>query len=445
MAIDARAVITIVFFVALASYVFAKRREMQVHKVVPPLLFFSMYRTTWGLKAMDRWAAKHGKLLTRLGTAGIVAGFLGMGFICYALVKSLFSLFAVPEAPAGVGLVLPFKAKGIFYVPIEYWVICIFIIALVHEFAHGVIARAHGIKVKSSGFAFAGTTFKALGIILLLIGLWNNVRHPGASFSILSSSGTLVLMGIALIIVSFFVNTIAPIIPAAFVEPDEKALRKRPLRLQLAVLGAGPFSNVIVGLLALGLLWPAALVGADMVEANGVEITNFVDGNFPAKQAGITEGEIVEEVDGVPTPYLENLSRELQKRKPGDSVQLKTDKGQYTLTLAKNPDNETSPYVGAFLSQSSHIKPGIRERLWVLPDVLLWMSGLLLFLFILNLGIGLFNLVPIGPLDGGRMLHAVLMAYVEKDKAMQLFSMIGLVFVIVVLMNILFPFVKPLF
>jgi len=43
------------------------------------------------------------------------------------------------------------------------------------------------------------------------------------------------------------------------------------------------------------------------------------------------------------------------------------------------------------------------------------------------------------------MLHAVLMAYVEKDKAMQLFSMIGLVFVIVVLMNILFPFVKPLF
>ena len=176
-----------------------------------------------------------------------------------------------------------------------------------------------------------------------------------------------------------------------------------------------------------------------------MEITNFVDGDFPAKQAGITEGEIVEEVDGVPTPYLENLSRELQKRKPGDSVQLKTDKGQYTLTLAKNPDNETSPYVGAFLSQSSHIKPGIRERLWVLPDVLLWMSGLLLFLFILNLGIGLFNLVPIGPLDGGRMLHAVLMAYVEKDKAMQLFSMIGLVFVIVVLMNILFPFVKPLF
>src|SRR3989338_11101107 len=115
------------------------------------------------------------------------------------------------------------------------------------------------------------------------------------------------------------------------------------------------------------------------------------------------------------------------------------------MTGSRNPDNETSPYVGAFLSQSSDIKPGIRESYWVLPDVLLWIAGLLMFLFILNLGIGLFNLVPIGPLDGGRMLQAVLMAYVGKDKAMQLFSMIGLVFVIVVLMNIFLPMVKPLF
>ncbi len=445
MGVDARAIVTIVFFVLLAWYVFAKRRDMQVHKVLPPLLYFSMYRTTWGLKVMDRWAAKYGKILKWLGTAGIVAGFLGMIFICYALIKSLFSLIARPEAAPGVGLVLPFKAKGIFYVPIEYWVICIFIIALVHEFSHGVIARVHGVKVKSSGFAFAGTTFKALGVILLLIGLWGKMKDSSAAFDIASSSGIMIIIGIILFITSFFVDTIAPIIPAAFVEPDEKRLRKRPLSHQLAVFGAGPFSNVIVGFIALGLLWPVALVSGGMVEMNGVEIADFVDGNFPAQAAGIQKGEIVQEINGVSTPYLENLSRELQKRKPGDSVLLKTDKGQYTLTLAKNPDNETSPYVGAFLSQSSDIKPGIRESYWVLPDVLLWVAGLLMFLFILNLGIGLFNLVPIGPLDGGRMLHAVLMAYVEKDKAMQLFSMIGLTFIIVVLMNILFPFVKPLF
>ena len=81
-------------------------------------------------------------------------------------------LFTKPAASSGVGLVLPFKAKGVFYVPFFYWIISIFVIAVVHEFSHGLIARANNIKVKSSGFAF----------LALLV----------------------------------------PIIPAAFVEPDEK-------------------------------------------------------------------------------------------------------------------------------------------------------------------------------------------------------------------------------
>ncbi len=443
--IDPRVIFTIVFFVALSGYVFARRKEMQEHKILPPFLYFSMYRTTWGLTAMDSWAGKYNKPLRWLGTAGIIAGFLGMVFISYALIRGLFQLFANPSAAPGVAPVLPIKANGIFYVPIEYWIICIFVVALVHEFAHGVIARVYGIKVKSSGFAFLGTSFRALGAIVLLIGVWGRMKDPNALLNLTSSPDLTIFIGLALILVSFFIKTVAPIIPAAFVEPDEKKLRKKPLKQQLAVFAAGPFSNVIVGLIALGLLLPFASLSAKMVEANGVEIADVVNGDFPAKVAGLQKGEVVQQINGIPTKYVNNLSKELKGKIPGDTIQLKTDKGQYSITLAKNPKNQTAAYMGASLSQSSRIKPGIKESYGMLPGFIVWITGLLRFMFLLNIGIGLFNLVPIGPLDGGRMLHAVLMKYVEKEKAVQLFGMIGLVFTLVVLANILFPFVKPLF
>jgi membrane-associated protease RseP (regulator of RpoE activity) len=396
MSPDPRLIFTVVFFALLTWFVWSKKENMQTHKILHPILYFSMYRTTWGLASMDTYAKKYARILNWLGTAGIVVGFLGMIFICIELIKNLFKLFSSPEAAPGVGLVLPFKAKGIFYVPIEYWIICIFVIALIHEFAHGVLSRVYDVKVKSSGFAF-------LSILI-------------------------------------------PIVPAAFVEPDEKKLRKKPLRQQLAVFAAGPFSNVILAFICLGILWGLAPMADSLIEPIGVEITELVEGDYPAKMAGIVPGEVVEKVNGIPVPYVQNLSTQMAKYDPGDTIELQTDKQNHIITLAKNPDNESMAYMGAYLNQKTDIKPGVKENYGVfLPNVLFWISGLFVFLFILNLGIGLFNLVPIGPLDGGRMLHAVLMKYVEKEKGMQLFSMVGMTFVLIILINILFPFVKNLF
>jgi Zn-dependent protease len=396
MAVDARVVVTILFFALLTWFVWSKKENMQTHKILYPVLFFSMYRTTWGLAAMEKYAKKYSKLLQWLGTAGIVVGFLGMVFIGVELIKNLFRLFSKPDTAPGVGLVLPVKAQGIFYVPIEYWIICIFVIALVHEFAHGVLSRVYDVKVKSSGFAF-------LSILI-------------------------------------------PIIPAAFVEPDEKRLQKKSLKQQLAVFAAGPFSNVILAFICLGILWGLSPLADALVEPTGVEITKLVEGDFPAKLAGIQPGEVVQQVNGVPVPYVQNLSSQMAAYDPGDTINLKTDKNTYTITLAKNPDNESMAYMGAYLSQASDIKPTVKESYGeFLPNVLFWIVGLFVFLFILNLGIGLFNLVPIGPLDGGRMLHAVLIKYVEKEKALQLFSMVGITFILVILINILFPFVKNVF
>jgi membrane-associated protease RseP (regulator of RpoE activity) len=135
---------------------------------------------------------------------------------------------------------------------------------------------------------------------------------------------------------------------------------------------------------------------------------------------------------------LQNFSQALSDKKPGDSITLVTDKRSYTLELGVNPDDVTKGYVGVQISQSQKIKDNI--GLWILPNVVMWFIGLLYWLYVLNLGIGLFNLVPLGPIDGGRMLNTVLMKYFPVDKANRIFSSVSFFFLFLILINIGFAF-----
>lgn len=388
--------ISVAFFGSLTYYILNHKKGRTIHRWSKfPAAFSVLYRKKWGLNLMDTLARKGGSFFKFTGTIGVVVGFVGMISIGFMLIKSLFSIFLEPEAPAAVGLVLPFKAKGIFTVPIEYFIISIFIIALIHELSHGILARVHKIKVKSSGFAFLGLGF--------------------------------------------------PIVPAAFVEPEEKVLIKRPLKQQLHVFAAGPFSNIVLGFLCLGVLTFFLIPFTNgFVEENGVEIVEFQEGNFPAQQAGITVGEVIKAVNDVETLSSDDLKKELERRSPGNVVKLTTDKGEYNIRLVENPDDVTKPYLGVYLSQSTELKPSVIEKYGhFAPKALMWFGGLFIFLFALNIGIGLFNLLPIGPLDGGRMVHSVLLHYFEKDKALRLFGSISMVFFVIVLTNLVFSFVKP--
>mgnify|MGYP001558467171 CR=1 FL=1 len=393
---DFQTIAAIVFLIALTIFVYLKRRNLDTKQIIPYFLYFSMYKTTLGLRLMDSVAKKYRKIMIFIGYVGILIGFIGMILISYGLISNIYVLFTKPEAQPGVGLVLPFKAKGIFFVPFFYWIISIFVIAVVHEFAHGMLARTHNLKVKSSGFAF--------------------------------------------------VSLIVPIIPAAFVEPDEKELRKRPHKEQLSVFAAGPFSNVVFAFLFLAIAsFIFAPIANAMIEPNGVKVTDYVKekGPFPAENVGIKIGEVIQEVNNKPTHYVNNLSTVLRSKKPGDVVTIKTDKASYEIKLAKNPENESLAYIGAYLEQSTKIKDNIKINYGeFLSNALIWVSGLFVILFILNFGIGLFNLVPIGPLDGGRMLQLVLHRMFDKEKGDKYWYYIGMFFLVLIFINITFAFVR---
>ncbi|MBI2138498.1 site-2 protease family protein [Candidatus Woesearchaeota archaeon] len=378
----------------MALFLFLQRKNIEVQKFASWLLYFAMYRTKAGLQWMDSIAGKFKKSLHVLAYVSIIAGFFGMVFISYALVASFLNIFIRPEAVSGVGLVLPIKARGVFFVPFFYWIVSIFVIALVHEFSHGIFARLYGMRVKSSGLAF-------LGIVV-------------------------------------------PIIPAAFVEPDEKEIKKRPVKEQLAVYSAGAFANFIVALLIFGFV---ALAGASMVSSiitpDGLEVTGFMEGGYPAEKAGLMKGEIITGIDQFSTPLKENFSFALGRKKPGENVTVLTNASNYTITLGSHPDDASKPYLGVYVEPHTELNKGFVER-YGKPTAtfLLWLMGLLYWLFVLNLGIGMFNLAPLGPLDGGRMLLVVLQNFFKEEKAVKIWKYIGAAFLFILLATMAFGFVK---
>jgi len=390
---DFQLISAFVFFVLMGIFLVIKRKNIHIQKIFFPLLYFSMYRTSFGLKAMDSFAKRFRKLLHFLSYVSIGIGFLGMIVIVVSLVHNLWKIITVPEAAAGVALVLPFKVKGGFYVPFFYWIISIFIIALVHEFSHGIYARYHGMKIKSSGFAF--------------------------------------------------LHILIPVLPAAFVEPDEKQLRKASRKKQLDVFSAGPFSNILLAFVVLGIfLLLIGPVSSSIADKTGVGITGFIeegDGYYPAEKAGMQAGEVITRVDDWEILSIEDFIDKMNGSKPGDTINIVTEENSYEIELAPHPENESRAMLGVLVNQDI----GINESFFggkYIGLFILWFMGLLYWLWVLNLGIGLFNLAPLGPIDGGRMLLVTLEKYMPKKRAYTIWKNVSFVFLLLIVVNILAAF-----
>jgi len=339
---------------------------------------------------MNNFARKYKKFLRVISYFIILVGFLGMLFLTYTLIENVINIFISKEAVAGVALVLPVKAKGVFYVPFFYWIISIFILAIVHEFSHGIMARLYKIKLKSTGFAF----------LCLLV----------------------------------------PIQPLAFVEPDENKIKKLPTIKQLSIFAAGPFANIILAFLILLLLGFVVIPSAShLIQEDGIEIVNIIK-ESAAEKAGLSPGEIIVKIDNTTIKNLKDFENTLNLKKPNESIILLTNKKTYNITLGQNPNNKSKVFLGVNVKQHNKIKEELKQKYLFLPSLALWFVGLLYWLYLLNLGVGLFNLIPIGPIDGGRMVYAILSKKYKKEKAIKIFSFINIFFILLILINFLCAF-----
>jgi hypothetical protein len=383
----------VLFALVMTAILIIKRKKVELQKLIFPLLYLIMYKTSWGLKKMDSIAKRLRKYRNPLTYTSVTLGFVGMVLMLVLFLASVYKYFFVERAAVVAPLLPGANIPGLPELSFVHWIIAIFVLATVHEFSHGIFARMYDIKVKSSGFAFFG--------ILL------------------------------------------PIIPAAFVEPDEKQMEKKSKKAQLAVLSAGTFSNfVFAGIFFLILTLIMVPITAPLAQEQGVLIANVTDGG-PAFDAGVQPMEVITLVNGVEISSLDELTFVLNKTQPYEKIELVTENGTYTLTLSEHPDGEEYGYMGVALGIKYGLDQGAIDKFGSFPvKALLWLNILLYWLFLTNFMVGLVNLLPMGIVDGGLMFNIVLGSVVKNEKvAKRIFNVVS----IVLLLLLLFFLVPALF
>ena len=389
MSLESISAITFLLFLAVLVYLDRKNIEFKYGLV--------LRRTQKGKKFIYRIARKYREKLKIVGNVGIIicigASIAGL----FLLVNSSVKMVIKPEeATPGVKLVIPsvpgVKMPGfVLGVPFWYWIIGIFSVLMVHEPMHALLARAEKIRIKSFG--------------LLLL---------------------------------FF-------LPGAFVDPDEKQLKKLSMLSKLRIYAAGSFGNLILAAIFLLLILGYDKLIDYLMVPNGVVFEDVIEGSGAA-EANL-EGIIIG-MNGEEIKTLGDFARIIEKVKPGEVVEIKTTKGLYQVKTSQHPDDPERAFVGISKPRTLFVYTGHLGLEGVVPErtlnVLSWVFGLFGWIFALNLGIGVFNLFPIKPLDGGLMFEEILTHYVKKGKDVKLLvNGVSLIVLLLVLFNLFGPsFIK---
>lgn len=233
------------------------------------------------------------------------------------------------------------------FVPIIYAVIAFTVLLFSHEFAHGVLARVHKIKLKSTG--------------LLTFG----------------------------------------IIPVgAFVEPDEKELEGRASIQKMHVFAAGSFANIIVCTVSAILMFS---VSAFLVNPDGVIVSGLTE-NSTAKGI-IQKGDIIYKVNNVTLYTAAGYKKAVASHAPGTVLTLETSRGTYEVTAAASPENSSVAFLGMYTENN------LKGRYGLSMDYVNFVWTTLIWMVFFNLNVALVNLLPIAPFDGWRMLKEVMYVF----------------------------------
>lgn len=118
---------------------------------------------------------------------------------------------------------------------------------------------------------------------------------------------------------------------------------------------------------------------------------------------------------------------------PGDNVTIQTDQGNYQVTLGTNPNNESLGYFG--IQAVKHFEL-VDDSLGPLPWILFELVELFKWVAMLNLGIGLFNLLPMKPLDGGYMLEILLSYKLSEEQYKPTVNALSVVLAMVIVFSL---------
>lgn len=376
--------LVVAFYVGLIALIYFNRHKFEWQGKIIAIL-----RTNTGLEWMEQYGKKHQKLVRWLGSVGVVVGFAGMALIVGYLVYGVYTTFFVPGSPAVISPVLPGVAiPGTpIHVPLFEGLLALFVVILVHEAAHGLVGSAYGLKIKSSGLVLFGP------------------------------------------------------LPGAFVEPDEKPLKKKPHWTQLSIFAAGPWSNVLLAGLAWIVMLGLAAGISPYTELGGVHLQNVQEGS-PAALAGLPGNVTIIEADGAEIMQTPDFIAALQDKQPGDPVTLTTQQDTYDVTMGAYEDTEDA-CLGVNGISTAQGEGDIRNTRPVFSLIYGTIQSIIFWIFVLSLGLGLANLLPIGPIDGGRMIQLVFKDWFGK-KGDMIWKQMSLFLFAVLLVLLFVPIIRDI-
>jgi membrane-associated protease RseP (regulator of RpoE activity) len=252
----------------------------------------------------------------------------------------------------------------------------------------------------------------------------------------------------------------------AFVEPDEDELRDADIKRRMRVFAAGPTMNLAIALLCLFVV--SFVLMPSVQPSEGAVVYSVIEGS-PAQDIGLKSWCVITEINGSEIKDYKDFYYVMQDTIAGQNVSISfhdlygkeytryallADRYNYTnktedkgvgflgalitdilrrdIKLFKNPFAESprnffvryygAPFVGFFIGYNPLVEPftsyyRIEGFFSFLPSNAFWtMVNLFYWIFWLNFAVGLFNVLPILPLDGGFILQDGLKECIKKTR-----------------------------
>ncbi|RZN62036.1 site-2 protease family protein [Methanonatronarchaeum sp. AMET6-2] len=370
--------------------------------------FFLAWRTEKGRKAMDYIARRWRSPLKKLGTINIIISLAAILIVTIFLAFQLFIIFLGPDLIGDVAITDAILLPGL-ALPIIFGLIALIVAVVIHEFSHAIYARVEDIGVESVGF----------GLLAIL--------------------------------------------PLAFVEPKVEDIKESGRMQKLKMFSSGPASNIYLA--AISIIIVFLIITATFTPVSpGIGIVDVESGS-PADLAGIQEDMIITGINGETIESHGEFQDKINQYSPGDTITVQTaEHGEFELELGSQ---NGEPYMGIqlidvyglytiFSNPIAYITPQMGMTMPTLdtpfyestinPDIALTIAQGAFWMGLLNFWLGILNMMPIFPLDGGRVFWELIESLLEKQNTIKnierttkwIVGIISLLFIVIYIAPIIY-------
>jgi len=338
----------------LAAYVLGRIFPLKRYGVeVEPAQI--IYRSTRFKEFLYKASERRRTLWKTMSNLSIV---FGIGLVIYAvyfLSDNLLKLVQPGVGGASLLPVLPGLTIRLYWLP--YFFLAASLGIIVHEAAHGIIAKVEGTPLESAGFVL---------FVVFLTG---------------------------------------------FVELNDERFNEMPVISKLRIISAGSFVNLVMFLIAL-LMMSTLFVNAP----SGVVIVEVAEGS-PLDRAGLGQWDVIYSVNGTFQLYVENGTLQVTyltaNVTPGDVLILKTSKGDLRIVAENSTESG-----GLGIRRPYMLYRPSRLGLGPFLDVQLYLA--LFWGEIIYSSLAIFNMLPLFPFDGDRFLFYMVKKFTSRDREVRI-------------------------